>query len=381
MSADPEQEYFSDGISEDILTDLSKLSGLLVISRHSTFVYKGKSVSTQQVSQDLGVRYVLEGSVRKAGNKVRITAQLIDAITNNHIWADRFDRDLDDIFAVQDEVSRKIVSALEIKINSSEEKRLGYQGTGNIEAHDSFLRGQEQYYIYTPDSIKNAIELFSRSIELDPNYAQAYAWKARGLIFSFSVSFNLSLEETVIPALVLARKAVEIDDLLPLAHAILGWALMWNREIEQAISESKCAIILDPNFADGYIWLSTIFSTAGKGEEALELSEKAIRLNPYSGVFYLFSHGLAYFVLGQYEKALPYFTKGVKNNPNLIPNHIFITAIFGLQDREEEAHSSADKLVKLSQNYAELVANFFFDKQIIEITYKGLNKAGLNVQY
>lgn len=381
MSADPEQEYFSDGITEDILTDLSKLSGLLVISRNSTFVYKGKSVSTQQVSKDLGVRYVLEGSVRKSGNKIRITAQLIDATNNDHIWADRFDRELEDIFAVQDEVSRKIVSALEIKINSSEEKRLGYQGTGNIEAHDSFLRGQEQLYIYTPDSMKNAIELFSRSIELDPNYAQAYAWKSRWLIVLFATGGNLPLKETVISALVLARKAVELDDLLPVAHASLGWALMLNRKIEQAISEGKRAIILDPNFADGYMWLSTIFSIAGKGDEALELFEKAIRLNPYYGITYLFSHGLAYFVLGQYEKALPYFTKGVEDSPNFIPNHIFTTAIFGLQDREEEAHSSADKLVKLTPNYADLVANFFIDKQIIEILHKGLNKAGLKVQY
>ena len=381
MSADTEQEYFSDGITEDIITDLSKISGLLVISRHSTFVYKGKSVYVKQVSDDLGVRYILEGSVRKVSGRIRISAQLIDAVTDQHLWADRFDRKLDDIFEVQDEVSRKIVNALEIKINSLEEKRLGHQGTNNIEAHDFLFRGQEQHYLYTPDGIKNAFKLFSRSIELDPNYAQAYAWKSRSLIFPFAVGLNLSLEETVIPALVSAKKAVELDDLLPNAHASLGWILLWNREIDQAISEGKQAVILDPNFADGHAWLSIIFTSAGKGDEALESIEKAIRLNPYNGVLYLMAHGLAYFVLGQYEKALSYFMRGIENNPNFIPNHIFKTSMLGLLNREEKAHSSADKLVKLNPNYGGLVATIFNDKQLAEILNKGLNEAGLETQF
>jgi TolB-like protein len=380
MSADPEQEYFSDGITEDILTDLSKLSGLLVISRHSTFVYKGKSVSAQQISRDLGVRYVLEGSVRKAGNRIRITAQLIDATIDDHIWADRFDRELEDIFALQDEVSRIIVDALKLNLTDLEEQRLGHKGTDNIMAHDYLIQAREQFFLFTPKGITNALELCSHAIEIDPNYAEVYALKSRLLIFPYAVSANLTLEETVIPAVVSAKKAIELDDLLPLAHASLGWALMWNREIEVAISEGKRAVTLDPNFADGHMWLSLIYSSAGKGDEALESIEKAVRLNPYYGVVYLFAHGLAYFVLGQYEKALSFFTKGIEDSPNYVPLYIFRTGILGLLDRKEEAHSSADELVKLSPHYNGYVATIFNDKQMMETLDKGFKKAGLETQ-
>ncbi len=382
MSSEPEQMYFSDGITEDIITDLSKLSGLFIISRHSAFMYKGKSANVKQVSKDLGVRFVLEGSVRKVGNRLRISAQLIDAVTDNHLWADRYDREVDDIFEIQDEVSRKIVNALEVKLTGLENKRLGHKGTDNLEAHDYLLRGQEQFYLFTSEGIRNGIEMLSRAIEYDLEYAEAYALKSRILVFIYisKTDAHAPKEKTLVPALVLARKAVELDDLLPLAHASLGWVLLWNREIDEAITETKQAIELDPNFADGYMWQSLALSSAGRGKEALESIEKGIRINPHFTVTYLMALGAAYHALGQYEKALLQFERGIERNPNFYPNHLFKTSMLGLLGRIEEAEAAAANLLHLGFNRESAPRdrlNIFNDGHLAELITEGLVRAGL----
>jgi len=377
MSADPEQGYFSDGITEDILTDLSKVSGLLVISRHSTFVYKGKSVSIQQVGKELGVRYVLEGSVRKAGDRLRITAQLIDALTEEHIWADRYDRKIDSIFEIQDEVSNKIVSALEVKLTGIEEKRLGYTGTRNVQAHDFIYRGEEQFYLFTTESINNAIELFSQAIELDPGYAQAYAWKSQGLLYKFIVSSYIPSEDVFESALILARKSVELDDLYPASHASLAWALMWNRQIDDAVIEAAKAVELDPNYAEGYSWQSRILSSAGRGTEALESIEKAIRINPHYKTPYIFSICVAYFTLGQYEKALSQIEQAQQCNPNFLPSYIYKVSILGLLGRAEEAELAKADLLQRSPDFKATGFNMFNDEQLSRTFTEGLLKAGI----
>jgi len=377
MSADPEQGYFSDGIAEDILTDLSKVSGLLVISRHSTFVYKGKSVSIQQVGKELGVRYVLEGSVRREGERLRITAQLIDALTEEHIWADRYDRKIDSIFEIQDEVSNKIVSALEVKLTGIEEKRLGYAGTNNVEAHDIKFRGEEQFYLFTLESINNAIELFSQAIKLDPSYAQAYAWKSKGLLYKFIISSYVSKDDVFELALALARKAVELDDLYPASHASLAWALMWSRQIDDAIIEAEKAVELDPNYAEGYLWQSRILSSAGRGTEALESIEKAIRLNPLYKAHYIFTFGVAYFTLGQYEEALHHIELALECNPNFLPSYFYKVSILGLLGRAEEAELAKADLLQRSPDYRATGFNMYNDEQLSRTFTEGLLKAGI----
>ncbi len=380
LSTDPEQEYFSDGITEDITTDLSKLSGLFVISRHSAFTYKGKAVKVRDLSADLGVRYVLEGSVRKAGDRLRINAQLIDALTDNHIWSDRYDRDLNDIFTIQDEVSRMIVTALEVKLTIKEEDRLGHKGTNNVEAHDLFLRGQEQFYLFTPEGINNGIELFSKSIDLDPHYAEAYAWKSRATLFPYIAGINSSEEETVKPALTLAIKAVELDDLLPLAHANLAWALKWLQKTDEAIIEAKKAIELNPNYAEGYLWQSMILSSSGRGQEALAAIEKGIRINPHYTVTYILALGLANFTLGLYKKALTHFQRGIERNPNFIPNHIYKTCIYGLLEKKEDAEAAKVALIRVNPDYKNSAAyNFYTDKRLDKLLLDGSHKAGLNI--
>ena len=376
LSGDSEQEYFSDGITEDIITDLSKISDLLVISRHSTFVYKGKAVGARDISEDLGAQYVLEGSVRKAGEQVRISAQLIDAATDGHVWAERYDRQLDDVFAIQDDVSRKIVQALKLRLTGVEERRLGHKGTSSTEAHDLLLRGQEQFYRFTPDSIERAIELVSESIEADPGYAEAYAWKSRVLIFALIAGIDTTNTGLVDSALELARKAVELDDLLPLAHASLGWALLWDRDISAATAEVTRALNLDPNFADGHCWHSLALSSAGRGEAALDSVERAIQLNPYYTVTYLMALGIAYFTWERYDAALVEFERGIRRSPGYLPNHLFKTASLGLLGRTEEAKDAGHRLLELDDSLQSVQEAFFFnDERTLKRFQQGLRRA------
>lgn len=360
MSADPDQEYFSDGITEDIITDLSIISGLTVIARHSTFVYKGQSIDIREIGKALGARYVLEGSVRKDGNQLRITAQLIDVLTNTHIWADRYDRNLDDVFAIQSEVSQMIVSALEVKLTDLEKARLGHKGTDSTVAHDLFLRGREQFYLFTGEDIDQSLDLFSRAIELDPRYAEAYAWKSRALVFTFISGINNSSEETIVPGIALAKKAIELDEFLPIAHANLGWALRWEQQYDEALSAVGVAIELDPNFADAYLWQSLIMSSVGRGRESIVSAEQGIRVDPSYGVTFIFALGRGYYALGEYEKALAQFERGVVRNPNFILNHIYKIFTLELFGRTKEAESAEDVLVQIYPDYKFSAAYLFY---------------------
>jgi adenylate cyclase len=347
MSRYPEQEYFSNGITGEILTDLSKLAGLFVISRHSTFIYKGRSVTPQQISKELGVHYILQGSVRKTGDHLCITAKLIDAISDKQLWAKEFDQELNNIFTIQHEILKRVVSSLGVNLTDEEQKKLVIHEPENLEAYDLYIRGQEEYFTFAPKNIKKSIVTFTQVIEFDPNYAMAYAWKSRVLIFQFIIGINSSKEETILPAITLARNAIEIDNLLPLAHACLGWALLWNNEIDEAILELKKSIELDSNFADGNMWYSMVLSSAGESEEAIEAIRKAIRMNPFHTVQYLFAFGIAYFTQGQYENAIFYFKRCIELNPNYLPTHIFITSCYGLLEKTKESRTAKSKLLQL----------------------------------
>lgn len=360
MSADPTQEYFSDGITEDIITDLSIVSGLTVIARHSTFVYKGQSISVREIGENLGARYVLEGSVRKDGDKLRITAQLIDVMTDTHVWANRYDRNLDDIFAIQSEVSQMIVSALKVKLTELEKSRLGHKGTDNIEAHDLFLRARERFYLFTKADVDSSIELFSRAIDLDPQFAEAYAWKSRVMTYAFISGINNSRDETIGPARALAKKAADIDELLPTAHANLGWALRWDQEYEEALSEVQSAIELDANFADAYLWQSLIMSSIGLGQESLVSVERGIRVNPNYGVTYIFALGRAYLALEQYENAMAQFERGVARNPNFILNHIYKIFTLEILGENEKAEIAEIELTEIYPDYKFSAAYLFY---------------------
>ncbi len=338
LSGDPEQEYFSDGITEDLITDLSKLSGLFVISRNSAFLYKSKAVNPQQVSRELGVRYMLEGSVRKAGNRVRISAQLIDTTTGYHLWADRYDRELQDIFAVQDEVTQKIVAALQVTLTEGEQKRPRRPPTNNLDAYEHFLRGLECYWRRTREANTQARRMFERAIELDPDFAAAHAWLGRAYMIEWAFQWS---DDPQIPerAAALAQRAVALDDSLPVAHQTLAYVFLLQKQFAQAIAEAERAMVLEPNDADACVTLGEILSCAGRPQEAVGLVEKALRLDPHYPASYLFALGQAYYLTGRHEEAIAALKRLLTRNPNHPRAHFFLAMVYSEVGRKEEART------------------------------------------
>lgn len=348
LSADPDQEYFADGITENLITDLSKLSGLFVISRHSSFVYKKVTKRIEEIGTELGVRYVLEGSVRRAGETLRITAQLVDARSGDHLWALRYDRPLSDTFAVQDDVTQKIVAALAVHLTPLEEARVGHEGTASLEAHDTLLHGLERFWIYTPQSNAEAQTLFKRAVELDPEYAAAHAWLARSLTFEYIMHWNNSMAATLELARRHARTAVSLDGLLPYAHAVCCWAELWARNGEESLAAGRRAVALDPSNADARLFLSVALSSSGLGEEALRQTEFLMRLNPHPSAFYFWARGAALIALGRNEEALAAFQQGIRLCASFLPNLVYAAWACVNKGRMQDAHHYCDAVVALT---------------------------------
>jgi adenylate cyclase len=277
MSGDPEQEYFSDGITEDIITDLSKVSGLLVIARNTAFTYKGKAVKVQQVAQELGVPFILEGSVRKAGARVRVTAQLISSENGAHVWADRYDRDLTDIFAIQDDITHAIVEQLKVKLLPQERKVIGQAPTDNVEAYTYYLRGRQFLHRHSKSNYQLARRMFAKAVELDPLYARAYAGIADCDSFLF---LHYHLDVRIDSILATSAKALALDDGLAEAHASRGLALSLGKRYEEAVAEFEQAIALDPNLFEGHYFYARACVAQGKLERAAALFERAAEIKP-----------------------------------------------------------------------------------------------------
>jgi len=379
MSGDPEQEYFSDGITEDLITDLSKISGLFVIARNSTFTYKGKPVKVDQVGRELGVRYVLEGSVRKAGDRVRITGQLVDASTGGHLWAERYDRDLTDIFALQDEVAQKIVAALAVKLTEDEQERLERTYTDNVEAYDYFLRGLEYSNRFTKEATDQARRLFEKAIDLDPGFAAAYGHMS--LTYWVEWSFGWTQDfQFLEKAFELAQKAAALDDSLPEAHRILGILCLWKKQHDQAIALTERAITLNPNYADAIGQLGHVLSFAGRPEEAIGLVKKAMRLNPMYPVICLWDLGHAYMLAGRYDKAIAALKSVLNRNPNFHPAHIYLAIAYGELGRTAEAQAEAAEFARMSspmswEDWRQRLP--YKDQTVIEHFFDVIRKAGV----
>ena len=305
LGDDPKQEYFSDGIAEDLITDLSKIAGLFVIARNSTFTYKGKPVKVQQVAEELGVRYVLEGSVRRAGEKIRINAQLIDAITGYHLWAERFDGKLGNIFALQDRINQKIVAALSLKLTQGEHELIDNMDTVNIEAYDAFLQGLNYFNQGTSDSLEKAVHYFKKAVELDPDYARAQGMLAG----SYQVSLNTQWYKDLGWSNVRSLRDKHLQEALkdPTsygAHRTFAYILPYRNKHEEAISEAEQVLHLAPGDADSHFTMGRALVWAGKSDEAVKHLEIAMRLNPHYPIKYLWFLGLSRFLLGQMEEAL-----------------------------------------------------------------------------
>ncbi|MDH3802895.1 MAG: hypothetical protein OEU80_12530, partial [Deltaproteobacteria bacterium] len=299
LSGDPEQEYFSDGITEQIITGLSKISSLFVIARNSTFAYKGKPVKIQQVSEELGVRYVLEGSVQKSGEKVRINAQLIDAIKGNHLWSETYDRELKDIFAVQDDLTQKILTALHVELTHGEQARVWARGTENLQAYLKILQAREKWIQMNKESNALARQLAEESIALDQDYAFAYMILAATHMMDVFLGSSKSPKDSIKQAITLNKKGMALDDSLPNAHSQLGLLYTMTRQHDKGVAEANLGVELDPNSASAHRILGLTLSYAGRPEEAIPLLKKAIRLEPFTPGIYYDNLGAAYRNAGQ----------------------------------------------------------------------------------
>jgi TolB-like protein len=352
MSRDPDQEYFGDGIAEDIMTDLSKIADLFVIARNSAFAYKGKAVSTQQMSRELGVRYVLEGSVRKAGSRVRVTAQLIDGETGGHVWAERYDRDVADIFAVQDELTREIVAALALRLTDDERRRIARRGTDNVEAYDLFLRGRELVWLHARTAGEDGRALLERATALDPGFAAAYAFAGFSHLHCYINRWGDDPEGGLERGGALARKAVELDDSEPHAHFVLSTYHLWSKDHEGAIAEAKRTLALDPNFVAAQVSLALTLTFAGRPAEALPMFDEALRRDPHYPDTYLHFLAQTHLHLGNHAEAAAAALRRIERNPATDASRLLLAASYGHLGRIEEGRAAWQELQRVNPGYA-----------------------------
>jgi adenylate cyclase len=357
MSDDPGQEYFSDGMTEDLITDLSALSGLFVIARNSVFTYKGKAVKPEQVRRELGVRYLLEGSIRKANDRVRITVQLVDATTGYHLWAMRYDRDLKDIFAVQEEIARRITRALAVRLTPEEAEHMGRPYTDSVEAWQKFMQGADFYRRYTQADNARARVLFEEAIRLDPEFVRAYALLAAAHRQDWSYAWTQDPLASEAEAYRLAQHAVDLARLEPepkpsLPYALQQWAyvLLYRRRHYEASVVAEEAVQRNPNYADGYAVWAQVLIYRGQPLYAIDRMEIAKRLNPKYPAYYDYHVGQAYYVEGfltagtdadasrqSYGQAETHLQKALEKNRNFRPARSYLVVVLSGLGRQNEA--------------------------------------------
>ena len=379
MSDDPEQEYFSDGISEDIISSLSQLPNIFVIARNSTFTYKGKSVNVQQVCRDLGVKYILEGSVRKVGNRVRITAQLIEGTTGHHLWAERYDRELEDIFAIQDEVTLKILRELQVKLTSGEQARLYSKGTENIDAYLKMT--QARFYFYHNDRGSNIVarQICEEVIALDPKWEMPYSVLGWTHWTDARMGWSDSPEESVREAFQCAQKSISLNE-SSVAHGLLSWLYLITGVHEKALLEGERSIAVAPNSADAHAFYAFSLAFAGEPKKAMSRIESALRLNPFPPSWYFLVSGIAYRLLGRYEEAIAAYKKAICIEPGNLVAHVALATVYALDGREMEAQGEAEEVLRIEpkfsvERYAKSLA--FMNQAYRDLSIAALRKAGL----
>ena len=354
MSGDPEQEYFSDGISEDIITDLSKIAGLTVIARNSSFTYKGRSVDVREIGRELGVRSVLEGSIRRAGQRVRITAQLIDATSGSHLWAERYDRDLTDIFAVQDEVTTQIVGALKVTLSPAEKARLVEKEPSNIAAYDCVLRGREIMLgkDKNRETFVEAVTYFKKALELDANYSQAYASLGFAHMFDYQNRWSDDPDKSLKLAREYAQKAIDNDPNEPMAHGAAALTAIFEKDFDRAQAEVDRTLALNPSSALAHNLLGTIRSYSGRPLEAIPAIEQAMRLDPAFRPQFLHFLGIAYLLAGKYETAAAMLRQRILLVPNTDFSRAVLAATLGHLGEIAEARRVWAELMKINPKFS-----------------------------
>jgi len=380
MSGDPKQEFLCDGITEDIITALSKVPMLFVIARNSTFTYRGKPVKVNQISEELGVQYVLEGSVQKSDNRVRITAQLIDALSGHHIWAERYDRDLKDIFALQDDVTRNILTAMQVKITEGEQALYRDKGIRNLNCYLKLLEGKN--YLNRGDIEGNnlARRMGEETLVMCPESSSAYGLLAITHMMDYWHGSGKSPQESIEKAIDLARKAIALDDAYAHPHGLLSFLYSIKREYEKALAEGERAVALDPNGADVYAWYAMSLTFAERSEEAIPLFQKAIRLNPFGPTWYFFDLGNALLIAERYEEAVSAYKKALQRSPDNLLAHVLLTTTYSKMGREKEARAEAAEVLRINPKFSlDYFAKAlpFKDQKVTNNLIEALRKAGL----
>jgi adenylate cyclase len=382
LSGDPEQEYIADGITENIITALSYIPEIFVIARNSTFTYKGKAVKVQEVAEDLGVRYILEGSVQRAGDRVRITAQLIDAASGRHLWADRYDRGLQDLFALQDEITLKIVIALQVKLSVGVQTRLIRKTMPNFEAWSYYVRGYGHMKRHAKADNAKARELFERASSLAPEYAPVFMWLGWTHFDDAHHGWSESREESLRRAIELAKKAQALDDSDPMIHSLWGAIYLRQRRYDQAIAAGKKSVALGPNQADPHFMLAMYLHHTGRHKEAVPLIRKAMRLDPYYPSMYLELLSDVYLQMGGYEEAVEAFKMLVVREPHRIVGHVGLAIAYIRLGRKEQVRSEVAEVLRLFPEYSlevyrKQAHRRDMDPAVMESDIEALREAGL----
>jgi len=383
LSGDASQDYFSDGITESIITALSNVSNLFVIARNSTFTYKGKAVKVQQVAEELGVRYVLEGSVQRSGDRVRITAQLIDALTGHHLWAEQYERQFGDIFVLQDDITEHVTLALQVKLTEGEQARIRRGHMDNPKAYEYFLRGRETYMSFTKENNDQARKLWEKAAELDPNNS----WLQQQIGWTYYRAARFGWTDTPAQALAraeeLARKTLAVDDSNAEAYCLLSVVYMSRRQHDKAVEYGERALALAPNFTDITATIAIPFMYSGRPEEAIELVKNAMRLSPYYPAWYLPVLGFAYRFTGQYEEAIALLeTWRARANPRSALPYLFLAITYEEAGRGEEAQIAVAEILKRKPKasitgYLKAKTFPYKDPADIDKVVDSLRKAGL----
>ncbi len=380
MSGDPEQEYFSDGITEQIITSLSKVSDLFVIARTSSFKYKGRKVDVRTVGRELGVRYVLEGSVQRSADRVRINAQLIDAKTGHHLWAERYERPLRDTFAIQDEITLAIVRAMQVSLTKGDQARLIGRSTKNLDAYLKAIQAYEQFLLMNRQGSIKAKDLANEAIALDPKYAFPYSTLANAHMLDVWFKFSPSPEESMRLAADAAHKALSLDESDPAVYGALSNLYIMQRQYDKALASAERALELSPAGARAHQHVGIALLFACRFVEAIPFFEEGLRLNPYPTGTYFRHLGGAYGGAGRYDEAIAAIKKALQLNPNDIFAHLSLASAYVASGREEEARAEAKEVVRIHpkfslDHYAKTLT--LKDQSVVNETLARLRKAGL----
>jgi adenylate cyclase len=352
LSGDSEQEYFSDGITEQIITSLSKVPYIFVIARNSTFAYKGKSVKIQQIAEELAVRYVLEGSVQRSDDRVRITVQLIDATAGHHLWAENYDRKLTDIFALQDEISMKIMAELQVELTEADWGRFSAIKTTNLRAYVKFLKGKEHNFRRTPADVLEARKLAQEAIALDPEYGGGYVLLAHTHVDEVWFNMTKDRAKSLQTAEQLTQKAIDLSGEDSDSLRLLSNVFLLRNQYEKALIEAQKAVELAPSSAENYFFLGFILRFIDRYDEAILFLKKAIRLNPVTPIFYLNNLAFAYAFSGQYEKAIPLWNRAIERNPDYLFAYCGLTYAYHMSGNETKAREAVAEVLRIKPNFS-----------------------------